>query len=45
VLLVVRLKVVDRDITEIETVATRSRADGLIFDIEGLRVPTPWKRS
>jgi hypothetical protein len=36
VLLVVRLKVVDRKITEIENVATRSRADGLIFNIDGL---------
>src|SRR5690606_10372683 len=36
VLLVVRLEVVDRKITEIETVATRSRADGLIFNIDGL---------
>ena len=35
-LLVVRLKVVDRKIAEIETVATRSRADGLIFNIDGL---------
>jgi hypothetical protein len=36
VLLVVRLKVVDQKIAEIETVATRSRADGLIFNIDGL---------
>jgi hypothetical protein len=36
VLLVVRLKVVDRKITEIEMVATRSRAEGLIFNIDGL---------
>jgi hypothetical protein len=36
VLLVVRLKIVDDEITEIETVATRSRADGLIFNIDGL---------
>jgi hypothetical protein len=36
VLLVVRLKVVDRKITEMELVATRSRADGLIFNIDGL---------
>lgn len=36
VLLVVRLQVEDRRITEIETVATRSRAEGLIFDIDGL---------
>jgi len=40
VLLVVRLKVVDRKITEIETVATHSRAEGLIFDIDGLRAPS-----
>jgi hypothetical protein len=40
VLLVVRLKVVDREITEIETVATRSRADGLIFNIDGLSAPS-----
>jgi hypothetical protein len=40
VLLVVRLKVVDQKITEIETVATRSRADGLIFNIDGLNAPS-----
>jgi hypothetical protein len=40
VLLVVRLKVVGRKITEIETVATRSRADGLIFNIDGLSAPS-----
>jgi hypothetical protein len=40
VLLVVRLRVVAAEITEIETVATRSRADGLIFNIDGLRVPS-----
>jgi hypothetical protein len=39
ILLVVRLKVVDQKITEIETVATRSRADGLIFNIDGLSAP------
>jgi hypothetical protein len=36
VMLVVRLKVVDQKITEVEMVATRSRADGLIFNIDGL---------
>jgi len=36
VLLVVRLKVVADKLTEIELVATRSRAEGLIFNIEGL---------
>lgn len=40
VMLVVRLKVVDRKVTEIETVATRSRSDGLIFDIDGLSAPS-----
>ncbi len=40
VLLVVRLKVVDDKIAEIETVATRSRADGLIFNIDGLAAPS-----
>ena len=40
VMLVVRLKVVDRKITEIETIATRSRTDGLIFNIDGLSAPS-----
>ena len=40
VLLVVRLKVVDQKITEIELVATRSRAEGLIFNIDGLSAPS-----
>jgi hypothetical protein len=40
VLLVVRLKVVDRRITEVETVATRGRAEGLIFNIDGLTTPS-----
>lgn len=40
VLLVTRLKVVDQKITEIELVATRSRADGLIFNIDGLSAPS-----
>jgi hypothetical protein len=39
-LLVVRLKVVDQKITEVETVATRSRSDGLIFKIDGLSAPS-----
>lgn len=39
-LLVVRLKVVDLKITEIEMVATRSRAEGLIFNIDGLSAPS-----
>jgi hypothetical protein len=40
VILVVRLKVVEQKITEMELVATRSRADGLIFNIDGLSAPT-----
>ena len=39
-LLVVRLKVVDQKITEVEMVATRSRAEGLIFNIDGLSAPS-----
>jgi hypothetical protein len=39
-LLVVRLKVVDQKITEIETVATRGRTEGLIFNIDGLSAPS-----
>ena len=40
VLLVVRLKVVADALTEIELVATRSRAEGLIFNIDGLSAPS-----
>ena len=40
VLLVVRLKVVADKITEIELVATRGRAEGLIFNIDGLSAPS-----
>ena len=40
VLLVLRMKVVDDEITEIETVATRSRAEGAIFDIDALERPS-----
>ncbi|HEY6456608.1 MAG TPA: hypothetical protein VIY90_15150 [Steroidobacteraceae bacterium] len=39
-MLVVRLKVVDHKITEIETVATHSSAEGLIFNIDGLSAPS-----
>jgi len=39
-MLVVRLKVVDRKITEIETVATHSSTEGLIFNIDGLSAPS-----
>jgi hypothetical protein len=40
VMLVVRLQLEDGRFTEIETVATRNSADGLIFNIEGLRAPS-----
>ena len=37
VMLAVRLKVVANQLSEIELVATRSRSDGLIFNIDGLK--------
>ena len=40
VLLVVRLKVVADKLTEVELVATRGRAEGLIFNIAGLNAPS-----
>jgi hypothetical protein len=40
VLLVVRLKVAADRLTELELVATRSRAEGLIFNIDGLSAPS-----
>ena len=40
VLLVVRLAVTDGQVAEIETVATRSRSEGLIFNIDGLSAPS-----
>jgi hypothetical protein len=40
VLLVVRLKVVADKLTELELVATRSTAEGLIFNIDGLGTPS-----
>ena len=40
VLLVVRLKVVADKLAEIELVATRSSAEGLIFNIDGLSAPS-----
>jgi hypothetical protein len=40
VLLVVRLKVVADKLNEIELVATRGRAEGLIFNIDGLSAPS-----
>jgi hypothetical protein len=40
VLLVVRLKVVADKLTEVELVTTRSAAEGLIFNIDGLSAPS-----
>jgi hypothetical protein len=40
VMLVVRLKVVADKLTEVELVATRNSAEGLIFNIDGLSAPT-----
>lgn len=39
VMLALRLKIADRKITEIETMVTRSKAEGAIFDIEKLTTP------
>src|SRR5262245_6220135 len=39
VMLAFRLKVVDRKITEIETMVTRNRAEGAIFNVEALQTP------
>jgi hypothetical protein len=40
IMLVVRLKVVADKLTEIELVPTRSRTDGLIFNLDGLKAPS-----
>jgi len=40
VLLVVRMKIQDEKITELETVATRSRADGTLFNVDGVGTTT-----
>ncbi len=40
IMLVVRVKVVADKLTEIELVPTRSRSEGLIFNIDGLRGPS-----
>jgi hypothetical protein len=39
-MLVVRIKVAGEKITEIETVSTRTRAEGLSFNIDGLNAPS-----
>jgi hypothetical protein len=38
-MLALRLKIVDRKITEIETMVTRNKTEGAIFDIEALQMP------
>ena len=40
ILLAARLKVVDRRITEIETIVVRNRAEGVLFSPENLTAPT-----
>jgi hypothetical protein len=39
VMLALRLKIVDRKITEIETMVTRNQTEGAIFNIEALQTP------
>ena len=39
VMLALRLKIVDRKISEIETMVTRTQAEGAIFNIEALQTP------
>jgi hypothetical protein len=41
VMLALRLKIVDRKITEVETMVTRSKEEGAIFNIEALQTPRP----
>ena len=40
VMLMLRLKIVDQKITEVETQVTRSKAEGSIFDVEALQTPS-----
>jgi hypothetical protein len=40
-LLVLRLKIVDRKITEVETTVTRSREEGAAFNVTALQTPRP----
>lgn len=41
VMLAVRLKIVNRQITEIETMLTRNMAEGALFDVENLKTARP----
>jgi hypothetical protein len=40
VMLMLRLKVVDKKIAEVETQVTRSKAEGSIFDVDALKTPS-----
>jgi hypothetical protein len=40
VMLMLRLKVLDQKITEVETQVTRSKAEGSIFDVDALQTPS-----
>ena len=40
VMLVLRLKVAERKIAEVETQVTRSKAEGSIFDVDALKTPS-----
>ncbi len=40
VMLMLRLKVVDKKIAEVETQVTRSKAEGSIFDVDALQTPS-----
>jgi len=40
VMLMLRLKIVDQKITEVETQVTRSKTEGSIFDVEALQTPS-----
>ena len=41
VMLALRLKIVDKKITEIETMVTRNKTEGAIFSVENLQKPRP----
>ncbi|HEX4998497.1 MAG TPA: hypothetical protein VFY29_09730 [Terriglobia bacterium] len=41
VMLAARLKVVDRKVTEIETMVVRNRTEGMIFNIDAVKTATP----
>jgi hypothetical protein len=41
IMFALRMKIVDRKITEIETMVTRNRTEGALFSIESLQTPRP----